>query len=68
MSVDGKMGLVSLSVASSTILLAVMSNNMVKGSIAWRFGEKSFGRKIIMSFIISVLVGIFAIGFQSFAL
>jgi uncharacterized membrane protein (DUF4010 family) len=65
MSSDAERGLISLSIAASTILLAVMSNNFVKGSIAWRFGEKSFGKKVMGTFVTSILVGIFAIALTS---
>lgn len=65
MSSDAERGLISLSVAASTILLAVMSNNFVKGSIAWRFGEKQFGKKVMGTFVSSILVWILAIGISS---
>ncbi len=35
-------GLFTLIIASTTIIIAVMSNNIVKASIAYRFGEKEF--------------------------
>ncbi len=47
--------------ASSTILIAVMSNNIVKASIAKRFGEKEFGNKVFYSFLASILAGIITI-------
>ena len=36
MATDSQRGLITLGVAASTIVLAVMSNNFVKGTIAWR--------------------------------
>jgi uncharacterized membrane protein (DUF4010 family) len=48
--------------ASSTILIAVMSNNIVKASIAKRFGEKVFGNAVFSGFGISILSGAIIIG------
>ena len=66
MSVDSERWLITFSIAASTILLAVMSNNLVKGSIAWRFGDKKFGRRVMWSFMLSILAGLVVIGFQAF--
>jgi uncharacterized membrane protein (DUF4010 family) len=41
-SSNAKAGIISAIIASTTILIAVMSNNIVKASIAYRFGEKKF--------------------------
>jgi len=48
-------------IAATTILIAVMSNNVVKGSIAYRFGEKEFGKRVFAGFGVSILSGIIAI-------
>lgn len=58
MATDAKSGVIAGSIAATTILIAVMSNNMVKGSIAWRFGEKKFGRKVMFAFVASTIAGI----------
>jgi uncharacterized membrane protein (DUF4010 family) len=42
-------------------LIAVMSNNIVKASIAYRFGEKKFWKKVFIGFWVSILSGIIAI-------
>lgn len=54
-------GLFALMLASTTILIAVMSNNIVKASIAYRFGEKEFGKRVFLGFGISILFGIITI-------
>lgn len=54
-------GSLTFILASSTILIAVMSNNMVKASIAYRFGEPVFGKKVFYSFLASILSGIVVI-------
>jgi len=61
MSVDSERGLISFGVAASTILLAVMSNNLVKGSIAWRLWEKSFWKRVMWSFVFSIVTGLVVI-------
>lgn len=57
-SVDGRLPLV---IAATTILIATISNNIVKASIALRMGEKSFGKMVFIGFGISTLLGIIAI-------
>jgi uncharacterized membrane protein (DUF4010 family) len=54
MTVQAKDMLVSSSIAVSTILLAVMSNNIVKWLIAVRFWEKKFWKYVMVSFIVSI--------------
>lgn len=39
---NAKAGLISLIIASTTILIAVMSNNIMKATVAYHFGEKEF--------------------------
>lgn len=51
----------SLMIASSTILIAVMSNNIVKASIAYRFGEKQFGKEVLTGFGSSIAAGLLVI-------
>jgi uncharacterized membrane protein (DUF4010 family) len=58
---NAKAGLVSLIIASTTILIAVMSNNIVKASIAYRFGEKEFWKKVFLGFWVSIFAGLIAI-------
>jgi len=47
----------TLMIAASTILIAVMSNNVVKASIAGRFWEKGFARAVMSGFGISIFLG-----------
>lgn len=54
-------GSIALTIAASTILIAAMSNNIVKASIAYRFGEKLFGRGVVIGFSLSILFGLSAI-------
>ncbi|MDD3793457.1 MAG: MgtC/SapB family protein [Candidatus Gracilibacteria bacterium] len=54
-SIDGKVG---LEIAAMTIIIAVISNNLVKGSIAMKFGEKKFGFAVMMGFVVSMIMGI----------
>ncbi|MDD3302650.1 MAG: MgtC/SapB family protein [Candidatus Gracilibacteria bacterium] len=61
MSVDAKDSKLLSSVATMTIIIAVMSNNIVKGTIAWRFGDKRFGNIVMGGFIISMIFGIIGI-------
>lgn len=61
MAVDSDRGLITFGVASSTILLAVMSNNLVKWSIAWRLGHSEFWTKVMLSFLLSIAGWIIAI-------
>ena len=66
MAVDSGRGLITFSIAASTILLAVMSNNFIKGSIAWRLWNKDFGYKVMGSFLFSIIAGLVVIGMMSF--
>lgn len=58
MAVTAKEGGVVASLAVATILIAVMSNNMVKWSIALKFGDKNYWLKVMTSFIISMAAGL----------
>lgn len=61
MSDGAKDGSIPIFIAATTILIAVMSNNTVKASIAYRFGESEYGKKVFIGFGISILLGLFAI-------
>jgi uncharacterized membrane protein (DUF4010 family) len=61
MATQSKEGLILGSIATSTILLWVMSNNTVKASIAYKFWEKNFGRNVMLSFVFSIIAGIIGI-------
>ena len=67
MAVDSGRGLITFSVAASTILLAVMSNNLVKWSIAWRFWNGVFWKKVMLSFALSIVSGLIIIGMRLLA-
>jgi uncharacterized membrane protein (DUF4010 family) len=54
-------GSIAFTIAASTIIIAAMSNNIVKASIAYRFGEKLFGRGVVIGFGLSILSGLTAI-------
>ncbi len=51
----------SLFIATTTILIAVMSNNTFKASVAYRFWEKLFGQKVLMGFGVSIALGLLTI-------
>lgn len=61
MTTQAEEWLVIGSIAVSTILLAVMSNNTVKWSIAYKFWEKRFGKWVVFSFLISTILWIIGI-------
>lgn len=48
-------------IAATTILIAVMSNNVVKASIAKRFGEREYGNAVMTGFAISIVLGLIVI-------
>jgi uncharacterized membrane protein (DUF4010 family) len=52
---------IALTIAASTILIAAMSNNIVKASIAYRFGERLFGKGVVVGFGISIILWLSAI-------
>ncbi|NDK09366.1 DUF4010 domain-containing protein [Candidatus Gracilibacteria bacterium] len=58
MASDASSGGLGIVVAGTTILIAVMSNNLVKGTLAYRFGESQFGKKVLFTFVASALGGI----------
>jgi uncharacterized membrane protein (DUF4010 family) len=55
MASDSLSGKPTLLIAASTILIAVMSNNIVKASIAGRFGEAGFARSVVTGFGLSII-------------
>ncbi|MBC7503916.1 DUF4010 domain-containing protein [Candidatus Gracilibacteria bacterium] len=61
-------GSIALTIAASTILIAAMSNNIVKGSIAYRFGEQYFGRGVAIGFGLSIIFGLTAIIVMNFVM
>ncbi|MFA5916757.1 MAG: MgtC/SapB family protein [Candidatus Gracilibacteria bacterium] len=58
MAVNARDGGLLSGVASMTIIVAVLSNNIVKGTLAWRFGEKRFGKIVMGGFLFSMFFGI----------
>ena len=54
-------GNIALMIAASTILIAAMSNNVVKASIAYRFGDRVFGRWVAIGVGLSIIFGLTAI-------
>ena len=54
-------GSIALTIAASTILIAAMANNIVKASIAYRWGEPLFGRGVVTGFGLSIIFGLMAI-------
>ncbi len=61
-------GSILLTIAALTILIAAMSNNIVKASIAYRWGEPLFGRGVIIGFGLSIIFGLTAIIIMNFVL
>ena len=55
-------------IAATTILIAVMSNNVVKASIAYRFGESGYGKKVLIGFGVSITLGLIALVFMNLIL
>lgn len=66
MATDSALWNISFAVAASTVLLAVMSNNFVKWTIAWRLWAPEFGKKVMGSFIFSIVAGLVVIWIQNF--
>lgn len=64
-STGAKSGDFTTVIAATTILIAVMSNNIVKASIAKRFGEKLYGNAVITGFGISIILGVVVIGIMN---
>lgn len=48
-------------VATVTVLIAVISNNIVKASLAWRLGAPAYGKKVMTAFGVSIGMGIVGI-------
>ncbi|MBP6981706.1 DUF4010 domain-containing protein, partial [Candidatus Gracilibacteria bacterium] len=67
-STGAKSGDFTLVIAATTILIAVMSNNVVKASIAYRFGEKEYGKRVGIGFGVSTIIGIAALVFVNLIL
>lgn len=54
-------GSVSDFVATTAIMLAVVSNTLVKGFMAYFLGNKKFGRIVLLSFVVILAVGMAAL-------
>lgn len=63
MASQAEEGLIISSIAVSTILLAVISNNFVKWGIAFKFGERKFWKSVLLSFFISTVLWVVGIMF-----
>ncbi len=63
MSVDAIDWKVSAELAAMTIIIAVISNNLVKWSIAIKFWEKKFWNSVMMWFVVSMIMWIVGIVF-----
>ncbi len=49
-----KIGEIPLGIATTTVIIAVISNNLVKASLAYRFWESGFGKKVLAGFGMSI--------------
>lgn len=58
MAVDSKWAQIWASIAVTTIIIAIISNNLVKWWIAFRFGEKRFWKSVMLWFLFSMIMGI----------
>jgi uncharacterized membrane protein (DUF4010 family) len=58
MSVDALDGKVWVSLAVITIIIAIISNNFVKWSIALKFWEKTYWRAVMLWFVVSMIMWI----------
>ncbi len=58
MAVDALDSKITISIATITIIIAVISNNLVKGTIAFRFGEARFWKAVMWWFLFSMLMWI----------
>lgn len=64
MAVDAKDGSVLAGVAAITIIISIISNNTVKGFMAYKFGEDTFGKIVAAWFAVSMVFWIFWILFS----
>jgi uncharacterized membrane protein (DUF4010 family) len=64
-STGAQSGEFTLLIAATTILIAVMSNNTVKASIAYRFWEKNYGKKVLTGFWVSIVAWLIVILLQN---
>lgn len=58
MAVNAADWLISMEIAATTIIIAVMANNVVKWFMAVKFWEKKYGWAVMFWFIFSIVVGI----------
>lgn len=56
MSVDALDWKVAASLASMTIIIAIISNNFVKWWIAWKFWKRNFWVSVMMWFVVSMIM------------
>jgi uncharacterized membrane protein (DUF4010 family) len=63
MAVDAFDWKVWLELAAMTIIIAVISNNLVKGSISLKFWERKYWISVMLWFVISMLMWIFGMFF-----
>ncbi len=64
MAVDAFDWKVWLELAAITIIIAVISNNLVKGSISLKFWERKYWISVMLWFVISMLMWIFGMFFM----
>ncbi len=57
MASEAKSGMLLGVIAATSILIAMLSNNLVKASIAYRYGDKIYGKSVLRAFLISMLAG-----------
>lgn len=65
MAVDSKSGVILWSLAVTTIIIATISNNLVKWALALKFWEKRFGISVMLGFIVSMIMWIIWIFFMN---
>lgn len=56
MAVDSEDGKILASLAVTTIIISIMSNNLVKWSLALKFWERKFWISVMLGFVISMLM------------
>jgi uncharacterized membrane protein (DUF4010 family) len=66
MAVDSGLWKITFAVAASTVLLAVMSNNFVKWTIAWKLWNPQFWKRVMGSFLLSIFAWLLIIGVLNF--
>ncbi len=59
-------GMLPLIVASTTILLAVISNNSFKAWVSYNSWEKEYWKKVLTGFSVSIILGLIIIGIMNY--